>query len=155
VTVGAGEGGRLVVVGGTGGVAVVVVVVDCGGCGVAVVVTAGLPVVVVVVVDWVGCGVGGIVAEVIDVASEGLEMSVPRWGVAPTVQVQSGSPNSSPLLCPSPSLSASQSALVQVRPAALKAFPKAFLVPPPCRLTCPRPGWFGTFPPFGNCAWYC
>jgi hypothetical protein len=66
---------------------------------------------------------------------------------------QHGSPSSSPLLCPSPSLSASQKAVVQERLASAKARPNAFLAPPPPAAVCPTPPWSGTLEPLGIFGW--
>ena len=56
----------------------------------------------------------GMLAEVISELLPGVEIRVVRSGVLPSVHVQQGSPSSSPLDCPSPSESDSQSDFVHV-----------------------------------------
>jgi len=73
-------------------------------------------------------------------AKPGCEMSVVRAGMAPDVHTQSGSPSSTPLATPSPSVSAWHSSVVQVCPAAAKARPNGLRAVPPPGVTCPTPG---------------
>jgi hypothetical protein len=81
---------------------------------------------------------------VLEEARLGSEIRDVLLGVAPLVQVQQGSPSSSPLDWPSPSLSARHSPTDHVCPADANSEPKVFREPPPDEETCPTPAWPGT-----------
>ena len=80
-----------------------------------------------------------------DTVADGDELSNP----ARAVQVQQGSPSSSPFDAPSLSESVWQSSCVHSWPAASNASPKSFVAPPPTLLTWPNAAMPGTWLPFG------
>lgn len=121
-------------------------------------------------IDGAGAGAGAVAATgaaahlgaatEVDDDTPGCEAAGKR-GVCPGDHTQQGSPSSSPLDIPSPSLSARHRARVHLRPSALKARPKVFRPPPPAHDVCPTPlqmpalqpeapGGQGTAFPFGK-----
>ena len=111
-----------------------VVVVDV----VVIVVLVRVVVVLVVVSDVVDVVVVGHTCTVVTSIPEftipgcvSVVVRLPRQLLAPLVKAQHGSPSSYPLVIPSPSESAAQSAGVHCFPAAAKARPKGFRDPPP------------------------
>lgn len=87
-------------------------------------------------------------------AKPGWEMPVVLEGFVPGVHTQDGSPSSSPLVMPSPSLSAWQSAVLHWLPPCKNASPNGLrLPPPPLLMLWPTPPQTAplciTLPPFG------